>query len=119
MVRKTAILLFVDDRPVLSSLQFSLAVEGFEVVDGVAGGANPSAAAAVVIDQAYRADGLASLADLRAKGCITPAIVLATNPTAQLRATVAAAGAALIEKPLLGDDLTSALRTVLDSQEAA
>jgi DNA-binding response OmpR family regulator len=104
-----AILLFVSDRPVLSSLQFALATEGYEVFDGAAEGTDPSAAAALVIDRGTLADGLAALGDLRAGGCAAPAMVLATNPCARLRAQAAAEGATVIEKPLFGDELSGAI----------
>lgn len=119
MAAQPVILLFVGDRPVLSSLQFSLAIEGFDVADGMAGAIEPCAAAALVIDQAFCADAFAMLAAFRRSGCITPAIVLATNPTTRARAQAAATGVALIEKPLLGDELTRALRAALEIQEAA
>jgi hypothetical protein len=113
------IMLFVSDRPVLSSLQFALALEGFEVLDGAADGNDPAAAAVLVIDEGKLADGLAALALFRASDCATPAIVLATNPTPRLRAQAAAARAVLIEKPLLGDELSRALRAALATQGGA
>lgn len=119
MAPQPVILLFVGDRPVLSSLQFSLAIEGFDVADGAAGGMEPSAAAALVIDQAFCADAFAMLANFRSSGCVSPAIVLATNPTGRTRAQALAAGAVLVEKPLLGDELTGALRAALEIQKAA
>ena len=119
MAIEPSVLLYVSDRPVLSSLQFALSIEGFAVTDGAAEGSDPCAAAALVIDQRYHGDGLGWLGALRTNGCSTPAVVLATNPTARLRARVIAAGAILIEKPLLGDDLTGALRACLPTQKAA
>lgn len=113
------VLLYVGDLPVLSSLQFSLALDGFAVADGTTAGIVPAAAAAVVIDQGFGGDGVAFVAGLRASGCMAAAIVLATNPTRQLRADVATLGAALIEKPLLSDELSNALHAILQKQEAA
>lgn len=113
------VLLYVGDHPVLSSLEFSLAIDGFEVADGAAGEMVPSAAAALVIDQGYLADGLAALVAFREAGCGTPAILLATNPNRRLRAGAAGAGAVLIEKPLLGDELTGILRAILKTRKAA
>ena len=119
MINREAILLFIGDRPVLSSLQFSLAIEGLQVVDGAADGIDPSVAAALVIDQTYLGDGVAALRDLRMQGCIVPAIVLATNPNAELCARVNAMCAELIEKPLLGDELSHAIRALLEIRKAA
>ena len=113
------ILLFVPDGPVLSSLQFSLAIEGFDVIDGAAEGIDPSAAAAMVIDQSYLGDGLTALAGLRSRGCAAPAILLSTHPSARLRSRAAAAGADLIEKPLFGDELGQTIRAAFETRKAA
>jgi hypothetical protein len=48
-----------------------------------------------------------------------PAIALATNPAILLRASTAALGAELIEKPLLGDELSLAIRVLLEKRKAA
>ncbi|GGD55518.1 histidine kinase [Erythrobacter arachoides] len=119
MVHRKSILLFIEDLPVLSSLQFSLAIEGFQVVDGAAEGIDPTVAAALVIDQNYLGDGLAVLGDLRMRGCRVPAIVLATNPTAGLRDRLIAANAKLIEKPLLGNELSHAIHALIAIRKAA
>jgi DNA-binding NarL/FixJ family response regulator len=110
--------LFVSDKAVLSSLEFSLAAEGLPASDGE-GSAPQGAVAAVVIDRGDLGASLAFLTELRSEGCTAPAIVLATHPNARQRANVAAAGAALIEKPLLGDQLTFALRSALRFEKAA
>jgi DNA-binding response OmpR family regulator len=109
------ITLLVSDPAVLSSLQFALSVEGFTL----AAAGQERIATALVVDQAYRGDGLAALASLRAKGCAAPAIILATNPTASFRARAAHACAALIEKPLLGDELSRAISRALQPRKAA
>lgn len=109
------IALLVSDLAVLSSLQFALSIEGFALT----GAGDDLASAALVVDQGYRGDGLAALASLRAKGCTAPAILLATNPSMPLRTRAACAGAALIEKPLLGDELSSAITRALQPRKAA
>lgn len=109
------IALLVSDLAVLSSLQFALSVEGFQLT--AAG--DDLAAAALVIDQGYRGDGLAFLHALRGRGNDAPAIVLATNPTPPFRARAASAGALLIEKPLLGDELSRAIAHALEPRKAA
>lgn len=113
------VLLFEDDQPVLSSLQFALTLQGFMAVNGDAPGSNLSAASCLVIDQRYRGDGPGFLQELRSSGIGAPAILLATNPTQQLRRHAALRGVAVIEKPLLGDELTDALRAILNSSKAA
>lgn len=122
MLDRDAVLLLIEDRPFLSSLQFSLAIEGFRIVDAAAGGTDgspPPLSAVLVIDQSYGGDGLAALRQLRLQGCELPAIALATHPTISLRAGTAALGAELIEKPLLGDELSLAIRTLLEKRKVA
>jgi FixJ family two-component response regulator len=110
MAEAAPILLFVGDRPVLSSLEFALALDGFAVAEGPIGAGDLPAAACLVVDQDYEDDGMAFLMGLRQRGCTTPAIVLVTHPTLATRILATAIGAMLIEKPLLGEDLTQALR---------
>ena len=122
MMDRDAVLLLIEDRPFLSSLQFSLAIEGFRIVEVAAGGADgspPPLSAVLVIDQSYGGDGLAALRQLRLQGCDLPAIALVTNPTISLRASTAALGAELIEKPLLGDELSLAIRVLLEKRKGA
>lgn len=119
MSKRSSILLFVGDRPVLSSLEFALALDGFDVADGTAEEGEISSACCLVVDQGYRGNGATFLAELRQRGCGVPAVLLVTNPTAAVRARAAAVGAVVIEKPLLGDELTHALRDALDHCEAA
>lgn len=109
------IALLVSDLAVLSSLQFALSVEGIQLTAV----GDDLAAAALVIDQGYRGDGLAALISLRANGRTAPAIILATNPTAPFRARAASAGAMLIEKPLFGHELSSAIMHALEPRKAA
>lgn len=109
-----SVLLFVDDASVLSSLEFSLPLHGLAVADG--SGADPTAAAVLVIDQAHRGDGLALLEAQRAAGHTAPAVLLATNPTRALRLRAAAARAIIVEKPLFGDELNRVLDDILDPQ---
>ena len=118
MADRPIILLFISDRPVLSSLQFALTIEGYAAIDGTAAEAD-HAAAAIVIDESYRGDGLTALLSLRAAGCNAPAIALATHPDARLRARAAATGTALIEKPLMDDELSDALARALLPRKAA
>lgn len=119
MVDPTVIRLLVEDQSVLSALRFSLSIEGFEVADGNEAEIDPLAIAALVIDERYSGDGLAALEALRTQRCHAPAIILATNPTTRLRARVATMDAELIEKPLLGDELSRAIRAAFEIREAA
>ncbi len=119
MERTNMIGLFIEDLPVLSSLQFSLAAEGMVAVEGDPDRAARPAARILIIDQNYRGDGLLLLGGLRDSGCDAPAIVLATNPTPPFRTRAKSLGADVIEKPLLGDELSNAISTLLGHQKAA
>ena len=110
------IALLVSDHAVLSSLQFALSVEGFALA---AAGDDLAAASAMVIDQGYLGDGLSTLFALRGRGNTVPALLLATNPTSSYRARAAAAKARVIEKPLLGDELSSAISHALEPRKVA
>lgn len=115
------LLLLVDDDPaVRASLIFSLELEGFEVEAFDSGEALAAYAcladpACVVID--YRLpgiDGLSLLRVLRERGETCPAVIITSNPTRSVRQRTADADAELIEKPLLNDGLTVAIRRLID-----
>lgn len=115
------LLLLVDDDPaVRASLIFSLELEGFEVEAFDSGEALAAYAcladpACVVID--YRLpgiDGLSLLRVLRERGKTCPAVIITSNPTRSVRQRTADADAELIEKPLLNDGLTVAIRRLID-----
>ena len=131
------IMVYEQDRSVLASLQFALALEGYRVVDGTSAGADPLRAACLIIehrfgsfvgvrggegrceadcdaghDDSRHGDGLGLLAELRARGCGAPTVLLATNPTRSVRERARTAGAVIVEKPLLTDTLTRALHSL-------
>jgi DNA-binding response OmpR family regulator len=113
-------ILLVDDDPAIrSSLTFALELEGFavetfETGEALAARAARADDACLVLD--YRLpglDGLAALALLRSRGIGLPAAIMTSNPTRNLRKAVDEAGAALIEKPLLCDALTRAIKSLI------
>ena len=112
------LLLVEDDPAVLASLQFSLELEGFAVDafdSGEAAVRNGLARyACLVLD--YRLpgiDGLMLLNLMRERGETCPAVIITSNPTRAMRQRMTNAGAVLIEKPLLGDSLTTAIRQLV------
>ena len=114
-------LLLVDDDPaVLASLIFSLELEGFEVEafdsgESLVAQAKLANPACFVID--YRLpgiDGLSLLRMLRERGETCPAVIITSNPTRSVRQRTTDAGAVLIEKPLLSDCLTVAIRHLIE-----
>ena len=108
-----------DDQAVLNSLEFSLEAEGYDVCafedagDALAS-ARIGSADCLVIDYGLPdADGVTLLQGLRQKGVDCPAIIIASNPSARCRRDAQAAGAPVIEKPLMDDALSALIRNVL------
>ena len=119
-------LLLVDDDPaVRASLIFSLELEGFAVDafesgEAVVASTTLARHACLVLD--YRLpgiDGLSLLNLLRERGETCPAVIITSNPTRTMRLRTIDAGAVLIEKPLLSDSLTSAIRRLIDGSNLA
>ena len=108
-----------DDLAVLHSLEFALQAEGYAVwpfqnAEDASACADLLEADCVVLDYALPGTtGLDLLRSLRRRGMSCPAIVIASNPSAQCRRESHAADAPLIEKPLMGEDLSSGIRAAL------
>ena len=110
-------ILLVDDDPAIrASLRFSLELEGYEVATFAAAEdllASPHVAGSDCLVLDYRLpgmDGLELIEQLRRRGVTIPAILITTTPSRRVRARAAALDAQLIEKPLLCDGLTAAIR---------
>ena len=118
------LLLVEDDPSVCASLQFSLELEGFIVKSFDSGETlmdqtDLQNASCLVLD--YRLpgiDGLSLLQALRERGESCPAVIITSNPTRSIRQRTANAGAILIEKPLLSDALTAAIRSLIKANDA-
>lgn len=108
-----------DDPAVLHSLEFALQAEGYVVcafltAEAAKRSSDLLCADCVVLDYALPdATGVALLRALRQRGLGCPAIVIASNPTARCRRESRAAGAPLIEKPLMGEELSAEIRVAL------
>ena len=108
-----------DDDGLRKALRYSLEIEGFNVVtcasgEGLLKLALPQISACLVVDQVLPGlSGIDALEALRARQVNLPAIVITSSPDAQLRARAVLADASLIEKPLLNDILTRAIRSLL------
>lgn len=111
-----------DDVDLLGALRFSLELDGLRVIthpsaESVTAEPLPLERACLVLDYRLpRDNGLDLLASLRAAGVTLPAILVTSNASPDVRRRVRAAGAVLIEKPLLGDTLVTAIRSVLAPQ---
>ncbi|MCF8506741.1 MAG: response regulator [Caulobacter sp.] len=111
-----------DDEHLLEALRFSLELDGLRVIahrsaDTVLPGSLPTANACLVLD--YRlptANGLDLLGRLKAEGIDLPAILVTSHASGEVRARARDLGATLIEKPLLGDTLVTAIRAALDQR---
>lgn len=115
----------VDDDPaVRRALAFALDLEGFAVETFESGEAlmlrdRPQAPGCLVLDERLPGvSGLDTLRQLRARGVDLPALLITSHPNAPFRAAAALAGAPILEKPLMGDTLTTAIRDLLGPQPA-
>jgi FixJ family two-component response regulator len=121
-LRLPRIILVDDDPAIRASLAFSLGLEGFDVEAFASAeallewrAARPLAPeSCLVLDLRLSGmDGLSLLELLRGEGEGQPAVIITSNPARALGDRAAAAGALLIEKPLLCDALTAAIRSLL------
>lgn len=107
--------LLVDDDPALRmSLEFSLDLDGFEVLALDSGEALlriaelPSDDACLVLDQNLPGvTGVETLRQLRVRGVSLPALLITSNPPPSVREAAERVEARIVEKPLLGDTLTT------------
>ena len=113
-----------DDAELLRALRFSLELDGMAVATHLSGEslvpANlPRDNGCLVLD--YRlpsVDGLEVLEGLRRSDVTLPAILITSHASPAVRDRARAAGAVLVEKPLLGDALVSAIRDALAARSA-
>lgn len=114
-------LVIVDDDPaVRHALAFALEIAGFRVSAYADAEAALQAADSewrcLILDQRLPGmSGLELLARLRAGGLAAPALLITTNPARDLRARAFAAGAEIIEKPLLDDALVRRVARLVSS----
>jgi DNA-binding response OmpR family regulator len=112
-----------DDDAVLHSLEFALQAEGYAVrpfrtAEDARGSAELLAADCIVLDYGLPGTtGVALLRALRQRGMGCPAILIASNPSAQCRRESDEVGAPLIEKPLMGEELSAGIRAALVASE--
>lgn len=108
-----------DDAAVRAALEFTLELEGFDVVSCSSGEALllrdlPNRHACLLVDERLPGiSGLDALHQLRNRDVKLPAILMTSHPSPAVRAAAKAAGVPILEKPLLGDALTVAIRQAL------
>jgi FixJ family two-component response regulator len=107
---RPVLLIVDDDAAVLRSLAFMAGTRGYDVVS-CATGAEALAAldlplSCLILDQILPdMQGIRLLKEIRAVGVRAPALLMTTSPSAALRNEAAAAGAPIVEKPLLDESL--------------
>lgn len=117
-----AVVVVEDDEAVLHGLSFALELEGFFVEPWRSGEAalarRPERRMrCLVLDQRLPGlSGLETLKRFRRDDPDLPAILITTHPPPALRAAAAAAGAHILEKPLLGEALGEMIREVSDAR---
>jgi len=108
-----------DDASVRKSLQFALELQGYNVEvcesgEALLARALPTMNACLVLDERLQAmSGLETLSVLRRREVSLPAILITSHPQPQLRMAARAAGVPIVEKPLIGDGLLTAIRGAL------
>ena len=118
------ILLLDGDEAVRTALAFSLELQDYLVVscaepEELVALARGGDADCIVIDHRPGTLGAMFLHEtLRSSGICAPIIITATYPRQSLVQAAVAAGAVLIEKPLLADDLAACIATCIARQAA-
>lgn len=113
-----------DDADLLGALRFSLELDGFRVIthrsaDTVRAAALPRADACLVLDYKLpSANGLDLLQALRASGVTLPAILVTSHANVEVRRRTREANAILIEKPLLGETLVTAIHAAISRRQS-
>jgi two-component system, LuxR family, response regulator FixJ len=111
-----------DDLAVRSSLQFSLEMEGFAVhtyADGreLLDGSDLAESSCLVIDHRLPGmTGLETIAKLRQRRVLVPAILMTTHPTMATVELAKKADVPIVEKPLLENALLDQIRAALDKR---
>lgn len=110
-----------DDQAVRTALTFTLQMDELQVVALASGEAllalePPTPPACLVLDQVLNGiSGLDALSVLRDQGVTLAAILITSHPNAAVRRKAHDLGATIVEKPLLGDVLRSAITQALDA----
>jgi two-component system, LuxR family, response regulator FixJ len=114
-----AIMVVDDDGALLNALTFGIEVEGYRVMPYSSAeavldlGELPAVACLVVDHRLPRMDGLYLIETMRARGLAAPAILMTSHPGAILRARCDSLHIPIVEKPLLRDELSVAIRTAV------
>jgi FixJ family two-component response regulator len=111
-----------DDEAVRRALAFALDLDGFDVETFASGEAlllrdPPAALGCLVLDERLPGiSGLDTLRQLRARHVVLPAVFVTSHPKPAFREAAARAGAPIVEKPLEGETLISAIQRILEGR---
>jgi len=118
---KDVVLVVDDDPAVLSSLEFALQTEGFSVTTFASGHdllqrqLMPARGCFVIDYYLPGMNGLEVALALRERSIDLPIILITTHPTRSLKQNAAAEGIEIVEKPLLGNTLSEAIRAAFQT----
>lgn len=117
---RPTLLVVDDDLDVLLALSFVAEARGFDVErcstagEAIALARSGRRFSCLIVDQLLGDDrGIDVLAVLRSGGIETPAVVITTAPSELLRRRAAAAGAPIVEKPLLDEMLFTEIERLM------
>lgn len=113
----SAVVLVDDDAALRRAVAFALEAAGLKVLafadaESALAAELPGDACFVLDQRLPGLSGLEAFLVLRGRGDRRPAIFITSNPRLDLRKAAAAAGVPIVEKPLLGDALLQAVRSV-------
>lgn len=117
---RPVLLIVDDDAAVLRSLAFMAGTRGYAVracasaAEAMAG--LDGSISCLILDQNLPdVQGVQLLKQIRAAGIQVPALLMTTGPSTALRSQAAAAGAPIVEKPLLDESLFEQIENLLAS----
>jgi FixJ family two-component response regulator len=111
-----------DDPAVLHSLEFALELEGYTVsgyrnaTEALAEPTFPQNGCLVIDYNLPEMNGLDMLQQLRARGTLTPAILITGARSEAVTKRAAAADIPIVDKPLLGNALSQTIDAVFESR---
>lgn len=107
-----------DDRALLQAIAFALQADGhivqaFESGEALLDGEGDEADCFIIDYRLPRLDGLAVVDQLRARGRLTPIVLVTTSPDRAVLDRARDAGAVVLQKPLVDDQLREAVHQLL------
>ncbi len=117
--RDRTVIVVDDDDALLNALTFGIEVEGYRVLpfssaeDILDLRELPRAECFVVDHRLAQRDGLYLIEMVRARGVSAPAILMTSHPGPTLRARCDSLRIPIVEKPLLRDELSQAIRSAI------